>query len=330
MKHIAFLGMLLWLSTTAHAQNIVQAEYWIDGDNGFGQCTPITGLPTGSSISGSFPINTTSLSPGMHTVIVRSMDDSARWSHTNHFPLYVAAAPPTDSSIVRTEWFLNTDPGWGGGNNANIDGTTNVTGTANVDLATANLGMNTLFFRSRDASGRWSHTNHVPLYVADTVAGQIVRVEYFWDTDPGFGLATSYPVSTPSGNVQNEMDDVTVPAGFPLGSHLLFMRSQDSRGRWSHTNYRTMPVDILSATPELLASQGISVFPNPFAESINVQVSDAKPVRVIMYDPQGKQVFDRLITGSERIDLDGQANGVYTALFWNEVHVIHRVTVIKQ
>ena len=108
----------------------------------------------------------------------------------------------------------------------------------------------------------------------------------------------------------------------------IYFRSLDSRGRWSHTNH--IVVDVSEISVEELSSAGISVFPNPFAGSINVKMTNAKPVRMIVYDPQGRQVVDRMVTGNERIDLEGQTSGAYTVFFWTEMNVIHRVTLIKQ
>ncbi|MBP6392169.1 MAG: hypothetical protein KA352_14855, partial [Flavobacteriales bacterium] len=276
------------LVTQLAAQNIVTGEYWIDSDPGFGQATPITGQPTGADVDYAFNIPTTTLSPGMHTIIYRTKQANGTWSHTNHRPLYVAAAPPANSNIVRTVYFLNSDPGWGGGTDANVDGAPEVAdANTTVDLASANVGMNTLFYRSQDASGRWSHTNHRPLYVADSSSGAIVRVEYFWDTDPGFGLS---PLDTVLANPAADWSGTlvaTVPLGIGLADHLLFVRSRDSRGRWGLTNICDT-VDVTGSTDvdELADKTGITVYPNPFAETITVQPSETKPLRVILYDPQ--------------------------------------------
>jgi hypothetical protein len=71
--------------------------------------------------------------------------------------------------------------------------------------------------------------------VASTSAQNISRIEYFFNTDPGFGQATAIAGFTPSANV----------AGFPVsidlssvsdGVNTLYMRSKDSDGKWSITN----------------------------------------------------------------------------------------------
>ncbi len=71
--------------------------------------------------------------------------------------------------------------------------------------------------------------------VAGASAQNISRIEYFFNTDPGFGQATAITGFTPSANV----------AGFPVsidvssvsdGVNVLYMRSKDDNGKWSITN----------------------------------------------------------------------------------------------
>lgn len=71
--------------------------------------------------------------------------------------------------------------------------------------------------------------------VASASAQNINRIEYFFNTDPGFGHAIAVTGFTPSANV----------AGFPAsidvspvsdGANILYLRSRDDNGKWSITN----------------------------------------------------------------------------------------------
>lgn len=71
--------------------------------------------------------------------------------------------------------------------------------------------------------------------VASASAQNISRIEYFFNTDPGFGHGTAVAGFTPSADV----------AGFPVsidvssladGVNILYMRSRDVNGKWSITN----------------------------------------------------------------------------------------------
>lgn len=62
----------------------------------------------------------------------------------------------------------------------------------------------------------------------------ITRVEYYIDTDPGFGNGISVTIS-PSANIQNIAIPID-PASVTVGGHTFFVRAQDADGSWSLTN----------------------------------------------------------------------------------------------
>lgn len=79
----------------------------------------------------------------------------------------------------------------------------------------------------------------------------ITRIEYFFDTDPGFGAGTEIPVLTPSPDVNNINHTLSL-GSIPDGFHKLFIRAKDENGRWSHAkdkailkqtvNFSTVPI----------------------------------------------------------------------------------------
>lgn len=76
--------------------------------------------------------------------------------------------------------------------------------------------------------------------------GQITRIEYFVDNDPGQGKATNVPLT--------ENDDGYVNFNVPLqtiteGFHSLYVRTRQSDGKWSHTDRRVFFVRKGSANP---------------------------------------------------------------------------------
>jgi len=81
--------------------------------------------------------------------------------------------------------------------------------------------------------------------------------------------------------------------------------------------------------PEI-RGDSIALYPNPFTDGTTVRSEDGKPIRVVLYDPQGRLVHDKVLNGETYIDLQGLANGTYTAFFWKELERIHKVQLIKQ
>ncbi|MBL0128303.1 MAG: hypothetical protein IPP83_12825 [Flavobacteriales bacterium] len=85
---------------------------------------------------------------------------------------------------------------------------------------------------------------------------QIVRAEYFIDTDLGPGLNTALPI-TPGDTV---LFSTTLPlAGLSLGYHFLFVRTKDDQGMWSMTAKKRLYIyDDVPPPPVQVAAQLVS------------------------------------------------------------------------
>jgi hypothetical protein len=232
-------------SAGAPAANIVKAEYFFDIDPGFGSATDIP-VTLGTDVQNvNFAADLTALSAGVHTLFIRSKNADGKWSITNRQILYKPSGNTSSaaSNIVKAEYFFNTDPGFG--NATNIPVTPGVD-VQNVnfaaDLTTLSAGVHQLFIRSKNADGKWSITNRQILYKPNSnsalPASNIVKAEYFFNNDPGFGNATDIPV-TPGVDVQNIMFAASIDT-LPVGVHQLFIRSQNADGKWSITNRRVL------------------------------------------------------------------------------------------
>ncbi len=60
------------------------------------------------------------------------------------------------------------------------------------------------------------------------------QVEYFLDTDNGFGLNTVLNITSPDTDI-TELVTANIPVGTSLGYHKLYMRVKDADGNWSQT-----------------------------------------------------------------------------------------------
>jgi hypothetical protein len=141
--------------------------------------------------------------------------------------------------LVKAEYFLDTDPGFGNGSNIPITAGTSITNksfAANID--TLSVGIHRLFVRVQDALGKWSISNRTFFYKAPLVLAsakpQIAQVEYFIDNDPGFGKGVPLPVLA-------DTIFTTAPikvnvTGLANGKHLFFLRVKDAKGNWSISN----------------------------------------------------------------------------------------------
>ncbi|HNJ29728.1 MAG TPA: T9SS type A sorting domain-containing protein [Ferruginibacter sp.] len=140
----------------------------------------------------------------------------------------------TAQHISRIEYFINTDPGFGNGSSISFTPSGNVSNlTFSPDISSLPKGVHHLYVRSLDDAGSWSLTNHWML-VKDIASGNLAELEYFIDTDPGFGNGTDIPFS-PSANITNLLVSPDI-SSLAKGIHTVFIRARDDAGKWSLTN----------------------------------------------------------------------------------------------
>jgi hypothetical protein len=148
--------------------------------------------------------------------------------------LLVTSIDTFSQQLTKFEYFFDTDPGLGKGisltvNKQKVD--TNYV----LSVSTLANGLHTFFVRAIDSSGRWSLTttsSFVKYSGVDTVLN-IVAIEYFFDKDPGFGNGIPLVV-TPGNTITNDFN-ITIPDN-GLESRTLYIRAEDSYGRWTLLN----------------------------------------------------------------------------------------------
>jgi hypothetical protein len=254
---ILFALMLLQgTCLTLYAQpNITRAEYFINTDPGFGSGTEIT-LAEGTTNSLSnhpFTVNTAALTTGIHQLFVRIKDANNQWSISNRTWFFKAPPAKALSAITQAEYFFDNEPGFGGGTPIDISGATTTFGTTfATDAATLTPGIHQLFVRIKDANNQWSISNRTVLYkalVKAAVAPNLVKAEYYIDTDPGFGNGIPVPI-TPTGVLTDGIIQVTVN-GLSNGTHRLYLRMLDDAGKWSITNFDDFELTDAAPAPGL-------------------------------------------------------------------------------
>jgi len=230
------LCVLCAMVAGASAQNITRIEYFFNTDPGFGQATALTGYTPFADIA-NFPasINLGSVPMGVNNLYIRARDANGNWSITNVIPF--VKVDISTNNIVRAEYFFNSDPGFGKA--TAITGYTPSTDVVqfqlSINLGSVPMGVNNLYVRAKDGNGNWSITNVIAFVKVDVSTPDIVKAEYFLNTDPGFGKAT--PVTLPvSANISQQALTFDI-ASAPLGVNNVYLRTKDSKGSWSLTNY---------------------------------------------------------------------------------------------
>ena len=143
--------------------NINRVEWYLDNDPGYGNGTPIS-ISAATDLPGLvFNISLTSLYKGVHIAGVRSRDANGAWSLDNKWiflvPFTASNFPP---NIVRMEYYVDIDPGFGNASTVTITPGTDIPMLIfDADITTVPNGVHKLGIRSMDANGAWSLDNKV-------------------------------------------------------------------------------------------------------------------------------------------------------------------------
>jgi len=215
------------------AANVNKLEYFVDTDPGFGNGTPVT-ISAGANIADIFfTVDVTSFSNGFHNIFIRSKDNAGNWSITNKWLFFKDIIPAANAN--KLEYFVDTDPGFGNGIPVTITPGANISNIFfTVDITALTNGFHNIFIRSKDNAGNWSITNKWLFFKDIATAANVSKLEYFVDTDPGFGNGTDVPVTT-GANISNQLIPVNTTA-LSEGFHKIFVRSRDNNGNWAITN----------------------------------------------------------------------------------------------
>jgi hypothetical protein len=268
-----FIVTPVTIPSNAALTNVTKAEYFFDTDPGAGHATAIP-VTAGLNISiSNYAIDISSLTAGLHHLYIRTGDANGHWSITNIQGLFIvnAVTLPSNPSLVnvmKAEYFFDTDPGIGHGTALSVTAglTTNI--TAAIPLTGLSTGIHRLYLRTGDANGHWSITNESNLAILNTsliipsnpAPGNITLLEYFFDTDPGFGNGTTVAI-TGTTNLVNYTFTVDV-SGLAEGNHNFFVRAFDG---WSQTMAVPMhigtplPVTLLSFTASLRSDHTVDL-----------------------------------------------------------------------
>ncbi len=235
MKKLLLLPLLLLLTLPAGAQTstITRAEYFFDTDPGFNAGTNITFSPAGDSVatitSIALPVG---LKRGPHKLYVRSQvtqlpGGKEYWSLQESASFYV------QGEIAAVEYFFDTDPGLGLGTALTVPSPSDsVSLTPTIVVSGLPAGKHTLFVRTKTTDGVWSLAEGKSFHKEAV----ITAAEYFFDTDPGFGLGTAIAVPSPSDSVL--LTPTIAVTSLSTGNHILYVRTKDDKGTWSMTESR--------------------------------------------------------------------------------------------
>jgi len=322
--------------------NVVGAEYFFDTDPGFGNGTPYVFPVQGTIVNQMISVSTTGLTKGFHRFYMRAKDANGNWSLINAPVFYYETIVPTPglNSLTSLEWFWNTDPGFGNGNQVSLPAGNNgaVTGFAfNVSgITTFSNTRQNLFIRTTD--GNWSHTT---VRMVD-FTGVVLPVTLLEFSAKGLtnsvitNWTTSQETNTDKFEVEHSADGIhfltfgtlaaagnsSVDRHYQLehfkpvtGVNFYRLKQFDRDGKFTY-----------SAVVKIIFNGGKSgplAFPNPVQEKLTVMVPNAlfsgKKSVLTIFDSKGAVIFTGGVTTvTNQIDFSRYAAGNYFIMLKDE------------
>ncbi len=221
---------LFYISDASSSSNITAAEYFFDNDPGIGNANALA-VTSGDEVNISSTISIASINSGLHYLYVRTKDANGKWSLT-HNQLLFKSENIGNNQITNAEYFFDTDPGFGNANPINVTSGDSISLTTALSTTGLNSGIHNIYLRVKNNVGRWSINSKQMIYVkaGELSSPKITQIEYFFDTDPGFGNGTELSI-TSSNTI--DITKVIATSGLSLGHHFFYIRSKDSLNRWS-------------------------------------------------------------------------------------------------
>ncbi len=288
-------------------RKISKAEYFIDTDPGIGQANPITVNNQDFEVVLEATANLASLNSGMHYISIRSADISGRWGvQINR--LFYYAKMQSSSSVSKAEYFIDTDLGFGKAKPFTVANPGNeLTLDVTNDLAGLETGMHQIVIRAGDAEGRWgSSINRTFYFVKIPVLAEanITHLEYFYDSDPGFGKGIAISASTPGKEVSFSFDANL--SGITSGNHIIYIRAKNALNQWGQVYTESFSYSITGLGDEKVVSW-FKIYPNPNQGDFRIQFPENQneSSKIQILDISGKMILEKLVSGkSEEFSID--------------------------
>lgn len=238
------------------------------------------------------------------------------------------------SSVTQAEYFWDTDPGAGLGTTVTAaDGNFNSAfeQLTRNGITLPSAGLHKFCIRVKDNTGQWG-----PVFIniievqggATSPIMSVLQAEYFWDSDPGQGMAT--PILAADGSFNSAIEQL-IQSGIALpavGLHVFNIRVKDNTGQWGPVFRNVISVQTSLEVPTVDRAQ-LAVYPNPVKDLLNVSF-DLEITSVALYNLLGQQVASKeLNTTTGTLDVSTLNSGTYIVKVYANASV-KTIKVIKE
>ncbi|TDD94945.1 T9SS type A sorting domain-containing protein [Flavobacterium cellulosilyticum] len=237
-------------------------------------------------------------------------------------------------NVIRGEYFIDAETGFGNGIPFAIAvPDTDITQTLNIPYSNFSTpGYHYVFIRILDANGNWSITKRKLVEADEKISAlNLINIEYFFGVDNGFGINNAMQLVPSSDSTWTfNIPFNQIPSTWTTNDKL-FLRVQDSTGgKWSITtrvdtsNLSTVGID------ELTKLSGVTVYPNPFFDELNLILKNVDVANVKLYTIEGKLLFDKTINQTASIDTKFLSSGLYVLRVISKDKKIFSIKIVKK
>ena len=244
---------ILLASAQAQANDVVAAEAFIDNPavlEGSGTAIAVNTGSVGNISNVAGQLDFTALPLGTHVIYTRTQDAAGTWSPVIGQVFVSRPSQPAGeiNNLTQAEYFFdNTDLGAGLNTAFTVRADSAIfedsleTVASSASIAALSTGLHFISVRVKDNAGNWSQVIRQSFYrpISFSANNTVAESEFFIDTDPGEGLATS--ATAIDGNFDNLVEYAeksSLHLGLVAGLHKVGFRSQDVDGTWSPTMYQ--------------------------------------------------------------------------------------------
>lgn len=217
---VSFLSTL-----SVRAQKV---EYFWDSDPGVGK-GQVLELFSGTALSIQTAIDVSALSPGVHQLGLRTLNDIYS-SATYYRSFYI---PAENEKVTRIEYGWDQAPSYGEGEVLSFGDGSTIELSQSLKVGSLSAGMHTLYLQVL-SNNHHSMTYTRSFYIPETPHA-VEAIEYYFDSDPGVGNGTLMS-ATLAGESLTKAFTVDTD-GLTAGVHQLGIRTLTD-GTWSATKVR--------------------------------------------------------------------------------------------
>ncbi len=220
--------------------------------------------------------------------------------------LFFSLVVTSQNTITEAEYFIDTDPGVGNANTLTIAEATTINQLFSIPTTNITSGIHILHIRTKNNQNQWSLYGRQVFYKSEQIDNNtIVAAEYFIDTDPGVGNATSVAIT--QGALLDETLNIAIPNDLAAGDHVLHIRVQSSNGKWSLYG---RPEFTSTLSNNEVVFENFKMYPNPVEDMLHISIQNNIIEKLTLVDLNGRVVLDKS-TNLGDINLSKVPSGFY-------------------